>query len=379
VIQATAPTIAERREQLERPGAAIPPAWEELVGACLAKQAEQRPPTVLEVIRRLDSQSTAPADGNEAVPLIRPPDAAVPATEPPAKSKWLEPPPPPTLPDAAFAASPPTRAHTAPPPPPVQRRSKAVAVAIFSLIGILAAVAGILIATKKDAESPRTGRIIVNTTPSGAGVFVDGRNVGTSPTTVSNIEPGDHQVRLEKAEYEPLDLTIHVEPGSTVDRGAFALTAAPKPPPKPIEAAQPDPVPPKPPAPTGLTDTAARELAEGYVTFTRQRSVVGLLQCYADRVDYHDEGFLDHAKLRTSINAYFREWPYFDIQVLSTNVSPTNDPEVKNVQVDYRFLAKNGSKNSSGIAHDVLTVQRLGDQTQITKFRQTVTDRKKNF
>jgi hypothetical protein len=195
------------------------------------------------------------------------------------------------------------------------------------------------------------------------------------------VDPGDHRVRLEKTDYESLDLTVHVESGVTVDRGALPLVASVKPttpPPYVPPAPNPAPVPPVT-VESGLSESAARDVAQRYVNFTQQRNVSGLVDCYADPVDYHDEGFLGRTRLRASINAYFHDWPYFDINVLSSTIVPTGDPDVKTVTVNYRFLAKSGSKTSTGVAHDVLTVKRIGDEALIARFRQTVTDRKKNF
>ena len=144
-------------------------------------------------------------------------------------------------------------------------------------------------------------------------------------------------------------------------------------------ATTPAPVPQPPVAEAGLTEAMARAVAARYVTCTQQRDVSGLLDCYADPIDYHDEGMLGRAKLRVSIGTYFHDWPYFGIEVISSEITPTGDPNVKDVKVNYRFLAKSGQKISRGIAHDQLTVKRFGDGALIMRFRQTVTDRTKNF
>ena len=62
------PAIAERRKELEIAGAPIPPDWEAVIAACLAKTAGERPSTVAEVARRLglDDGSLTGKD----VPLI---------------------------------------------------------------------------------------------------------------------------------------------------------------------------------------------------------------------------------------------------------------------------------------------------------------------
>jgi hypothetical protein len=42
-----------------------------------------------------------------------------------------------------------------------------------------------------------TGRLLVESRPSGASVFLDGRLVGTTRLTIPEVGPGVHQVRLE--------------------------------------------------------------------------------------------------------------------------------------------------------------------------------------
>ncbi|HEV2095385.1 MAG TPA: serine/threonine-protein kinase, partial [Chthoniobacterales bacterium] len=53
VREVVPPTIKERRVQLGTQGAAVPRHWEETIAACLAKQAEYRPPGAAAVARRL--------------------------------------------------------------------------------------------------------------------------------------------------------------------------------------------------------------------------------------------------------------------------------------------------------------------------------------
>jgi hypothetical protein len=410
VIQATPQAMAERRSQLGRDGEPIPPQWEEVIAACLAKQPENRPATALEIIRRLESPSTTQAGRAASVegaprPSAPPPVAA--AIPPAAPPLWQNIPPVPGLPGSGPGTAPQYGGFATaplPPPPPARGNSPWMLIVAMILLGVVAIGGGIFLAlrsqgagggTTQKTEIPTpapatpsppavlTGRILVNSIPSGARVFLDGRDVGSSPVTLGDVEAGDHRLRLEKADYEPLDLAVHVEAGSTVDRGALALVALPRPAPPPVEVppvVTPQ-VPPRPPpvVESGLTESAAREVAARYISFTQQRNVAGLLECYSDPVDYHDEGALGRTKLRASINSYFRDWPYFDIDVISSDVDATSDPDVKVVKVSYRFLAKSGSKISSGVAHDTLTMRRAGDEALIVRFRQTVTDRRKNF
>jgi formylglycine-generating enzyme required for sulfatase activity len=51
-------TLAEQRRELEVPGQPIPPAWEETIAACLAKEPQDRPQSAGEVARRLGLAGT---------------------------------------------------------------------------------------------------------------------------------------------------------------------------------------------------------------------------------------------------------------------------------------------------------------------------------
>ncbi len=49
----------------------------------------------------------------------------------------------------------------------------------------------------------KTGVLRVESRPSGAAVLIDGRVVGTTPLQISDLEPGQHQVRLELPGHRP--------------------------------------------------------------------------------------------------------------------------------------------------------------------------------
>jgi formylglycine-generating enzyme required for sulfatase activity len=54
------PTMAARRQELGRPGKAIPAEWEQAVAACLAKDSAARPPTARALREMLEGKSAAP-------------------------------------------------------------------------------------------------------------------------------------------------------------------------------------------------------------------------------------------------------------------------------------------------------------------------------
>jgi hypothetical protein len=51
--------------------------------------------------------------------------------------------------------------------------------------------------------------------PDRADVSVDGKFVGSTPSTVQ-LEPGDHKVSIEKSGFKPWERTLSVSPGATV-------------------------------------------------------------------------------------------------------------------------------------------------------------------
>jgi hypothetical protein len=55
----------------------------------------------------------------------------------------------------------------------------------------------------------------IRSTPDGADVTVDGKFVGSTPSSV-RLQPGDHKVTIEKSGFKAWDRTISVTPGGTV-------------------------------------------------------------------------------------------------------------------------------------------------------------------
>jgi hypothetical protein len=282
---------------------------------------------------------------------------------------------------------------------PTERRSSGNGVWIFIsvLLLLLLVGAGAVIAyfardrftrattTVEPTPAATTGRVLVNSVPTSARVWLDGREIGTTPLTMDTVASGDHQVRLERPEYEPLTLNIEVVSGQTANVGVLHLVPLPKPPepapvvPNQVAPNQPANIPSKRIEEVGLTDAAAEKAMVRLLEATEQRDLDGIVACYSNPVDYFDEGTMTPTKLAKSLRSYVQLWPVFDIQLLSANVSPTNDPDEKVVTAKYRFVARSGSKTASGVATDTMTVRRYTDGVYIRHIRQTVTDRQKNF
>jgi hypothetical protein len=60
-----------------------------------------------------------------------------------------------------------------------------------------------------------TGSLSVSSSPSGAAVYVDGIYQGVTSTTIGNLVPGSHSVRLTKAGYQDWTGTVSISAGAT--------------------------------------------------------------------------------------------------------------------------------------------------------------------
>jgi hypothetical protein len=58
-----------------------------------------------------------------------------------------------------------------------------------------------------------TGALIVDSRPSGASVFVDGRQVGTTPVALDTVDAGSHAVRIERDGYRRWTSAVRVVAG----------------------------------------------------------------------------------------------------------------------------------------------------------------------
>jgi eukaryotic-like serine/threonine-protein kinase len=66
----------------------------------------------------------------------------------------------------------------------------------------------------------------LDSAPRGATVFVDGRRLPQStPVRVTDLEPGDHQIRLEYDGYAPWESALHVTPGTVLELQVASLKA----------------------------------------------------------------------------------------------------------------------------------------------------------
>lgn len=64
---------------------------------------------------------------------------------------------------------------------------------------------------------PIYGTLDINTTPMGATIYIDGKNIGTTPRILNNILIGQHDVKLEKNGYKSITKSVIVKEESTVN------------------------------------------------------------------------------------------------------------------------------------------------------------------
>ena len=68
--------------------------------------------------------------------------------------------------------------------------------------------------------TPTTGSIQVNSTPSGARIFLDNVDRGTTPATISDVSVGSHAIRLTRENYRDYSDTVYVSGGQTTQFNA---------------------------------------------------------------------------------------------------------------------------------------------------------------
>ncbi len=181
-------SMTERRAELGIKGEAIPKNWEEAVAACLANDPLQRPESAIELENRLKIVSS-PSDVRAAT------DTGIQVG---------------SLGYFAFQPRP-----VAKPKGPMRTSpSRKLWGVIAGLIFILALASAIAFYSFHRTANPELGRIVVNTIPNQAKVFLDGIPRGTTPLVLEDIAPGNRQLRIELEGYEEKILVIPVSRGA---------------------------------------------------------------------------------------------------------------------------------------------------------------------
>jgi serine/threonine protein kinase len=171
------PSMTQRRAELGIEGEPIPKNWEETVAACLAKDPIERPQSAIEVEKRLKSAASpsviSPKSAIGSVPCYTAKQQPAIRTGPNRKP-WL---------------------------------------AIIAIIFILAFVSTVVFLSFHDQTKPNVEKIVLNTIPATASVFLDGVSRGTTPLVIENVAPGNHQLRIELEGFKPERSIVAVNRG----------------------------------------------------------------------------------------------------------------------------------------------------------------------
>jgi hypothetical protein len=88
--------------------------------------------------------------------------------------------------------------------------------------------------------TPQTGSISVDSSPSGASIYIDGNYKGQTPTTLTDIAEGSHTITLKLTDYQDLSQNINVFAGQTSSISISLRELSPVPsatPPAPMQSA----------------------------------------------------------------------------------------------------------------------------------------------
>jgi serine/threonine protein kinase len=91
--------------------------------------------------------------------------------------------------------------------------------------------------------APFSGRVLVRSTPAGARVFVDGRDRGAAPATVTGLGEGEHRVRIVHDGYTTAERRIVVTSDRASQQLTVPLAKTPSQPPKAVVAPKPAVIP----------------------------------------------------------------------------------------------------------------------------------------
>jgi len=339
VHEKTPSPMATRRQELGIVGkSVIPKAWEETIAACLAKGAADRPQTTKEIWNCLTGATQSPSPRAFSPPLIgkKPGEIAQPENQIKAKSilrRWMI--------DYPWLL--------------------ALTVCLVIVAGVAALVLNLRSrppestpaptiaprietqSTPPRAETPKDGRIVVNTIPAGASIFLDGADQGKSPLIVDNVSPGVHRMTIDAQGYETASFVADVKAGGTVDQGTLHLVPLAT---QAVASATPYAAPVATPA--SLKD---RYDYRAFVTSHLQKcinaDIPAIVADYADSVDYYDNGTVGHAFILKDRQKFSASWPFLSIRLTSEIQADDSDGFGITVTFNYSFEARSNRRKIS--------------------------------
>jgi serine/threonine protein kinase len=371
--------IAERRSELGIEGASVPPAWERTIAACLAKNPSDRPQSAQEIARALSPEKVE----TQTAPLVAP---VTTRDEPPAT-------PADTI-IGSFAVSARRGVESV---RSVDRKilaylgaSLAAAITLILAVYYLSRPA---VTRSNDATlqppspslSPKaeTGRVVVNTVPADASVYLDGSDRGKTPLVIDGVTPGIHHVSIEASGYIASSLIADVKGGGSFDFGTIHLVAMAAPSPSPTSTAAvsyftPQPLS-SPSAPTRDLRAEIEKFVYEHLRKSVNADISGMLADYADHVDYFENGYVDHSFIAKDRQTYSAGWPMVKIVPIGgILINDSGNSSRVTISFNYRFDARNNKGiHSLGEAANTWVLDTSSGGLKIVSEKQNVTNRKR--
>jgi hypothetical protein len=108
-----------------------------------------------------------------------------------------------------------------------------------------------------------------------------------------------------------------------------------------------------------------RDYVAAFVLAGLDKNVGAETEFFADRVEYYDQGSMNHDQIREDLKRYDERWPERHFWVAGKiNIEPQTENRVR-VTFPLGFKLRNGNRQSSGKVDKTLVLERAGDDLQI--------------